>query len=130
MRSLVRFGAVLCLFFTFAMPVPAFAQTDVLADPCSDPVVSKDSPTCQSRTKVNPLKGTDGTLYKISMIMAVVSGVAAVIMIIVSGFKYITSGGDTQKTAAAKQTLIGAVVGLVIIVLAQTIITFVVNRIN
>lgn len=129
MRNLARFGAVLCLFFTFAMPIPAFAQTDVLADPCSDPVVAKDSPTCQSRTKINPLTGTDGTLYKVSMIMAIIAGIAAVVMIIVSGIRYLTSGGDAQKVSSAKSSLIGAIVGLVIIVLAQTIITFVVKRV-
>ncbi|MBL8122451.1 hypothetical protein JNM87_06935 [Candidatus Saccharibacteria bacterium] len=49
-------------------------------------------------------------------------------MIMVSGFRYITSGGDSQKIASAKNTLIGAIIGLVVIALAQTIITFVLSR--
>jgi hypothetical protein len=64
------------------------------------------------------------------MIVASVAAVAAVIVIILSGFRYITSGGDTQKTAAAKNTLIGAIVGLVIIALAQAIIILVIKSIG
>ena len=58
-----------------------------------------------------------------------VAGIAAVIVIIVSGIRYMTSGGDSQKVSSAKNTMIGAIAGLLIIVLAQTIITFIVKRI-
>ena len=99
---------------------------DPLASACS---TSPDSATCKSYNPfTNPLTGTNGTLYKITTIVATVAGIAAIFVIIVSGVRYMTSGGDTQKVAAAKRTLIGAIVGLVIIVLAQTIITFVVRR--
>jgi len=63
-------------------------------------------------------------------LLSVVVGVAAVIMIIVSGFKYITSGGDSNKVASAKTSLIYAIVGLVIVALAQFIVHFVLNNVK
>lgn len=59
---------------------------------------------------------------------SVVVGVVAVIMIIVAGFKYITSGGDSGSISSAKNTLIYAIVGLVVVALAQGIVRFVLSR--
>ena len=100
--------------------------SDPLSAICS---TNPQSDTCKSyNASTNPITGTNGTLYKITTIVSTVAGIAAVFVIIISGVRYMTSGGDTQKVTAAKSTLIGAIVGLVIIVLAQTIITFVVRK--
>jgi hypothetical protein len=48
-------------------------------------------------------------------------------MIIWGGFKYITSGGDTGNVSGAKNTLIFAIVGLIIVALAQFVVHFVLN---
>ena len=50
-------------------------------------------------------------------------------MIIVSAFKYITSGGDSNKVASAKSSLIYAIIGLVIVGLAQFIVNFVIEAV-
>lgn len=57
-------------------------------------------------------------------------GVVAVFMIIVGGFKYITSGGDTNGVAAAKNTIIYAIIGLVIVALSQVAVKFILGRLN
>ncbi len=57
-------------------------------------------------------------------------GVVAVFMIIVGGFKYITSGGDTTGVTAAKNTILYAIIGLVIVALAQVIVKFILGRIS
>lgn len=61
-------------------------------------------------------------------IFSVVVGVVAVIMIIISGFKYVTSNGDSNKISSAKTTLIYAIVGLVIVAFAQVIVKFVLDQ--
>jgi len=61
-------------------------------------------------------------------ILSVVAGVAAVIMIIIGGMKYITSGGDAQAVSGAKRTLIYAVVGLIVVSLSQFIVFFVLKN--
>lgn len=62
-------------------------------------------------------------------IFSIVIGIVAVIMIIYGGFKYITSGGDSSKLASAKNTVIYAIIGLVIVGLAQAIAFFVLDNI-
>ncbi|HVW23010.1 MAG TPA: pilin [Candidatus Saccharimonadales bacterium] len=63
---------------------------------------------------------------KVVNIFSVVVGIVAVIMIIYGGFKYITSGGGDGVTGA-KNTLIYAIVGLVVVALAQIIVHYVIN---
>ncbi len=55
-------------------------------------------------------------------------GAIAVIMIIVGGFKYITSGGDSNKTSSAKNTLLYAAIGIVVVLFAQGLVSFVLKQ--
>jgi hypothetical protein len=61
-------------------------------------------------------------------LFSVVVGIVAVIMIIVGGFKYITSGGDSGNITSAKNTIVYAVIGIIIVVLAQVIVKFVLHH--
>lgn len=69
----------------------------------------------------------NSTIKTVIRILSIIVGVVAVIMIIIGGFLYVTSGGDAQKTSNAKNTLLFAVIGLVIVALAQVIVNFVIN---
>jgi hypothetical protein len=60
-------------------------------------------------------------------IFSIIVGAVAVIMIIYGGFRYITSGGDSNRVGSAKNTLIYAIIGLIIVALAQIIVHFVLN---
>lgn len=57
--------------------------------------------------------------------LSVVGGAVAVIMIIVGGLRYILASGDSNAVSGAKNTILYAVVGLVIILFAQVIVRFV-----
>ncbi|MBX4197632.1 hypothetical protein KW801_03715 [Candidatus Saccharibacteria bacterium] len=48
-------------------------------------------------------------------------------MIIVGGFRYITSGGNPESTKSARNTILYAIIGLVVVALAQLIARFVLN---
>jgi hypothetical protein len=61
---------------------------------------------------------------------SLVVGVVAVIMIIIAGFKYITSGGDSGNVTSAKNTILYAIIGLVVVALSQFIVKFVLGRIT
>lgn len=63
-------------------------------------------------------------------IFSAIVGVIAVIMIIYGGVKYITSGGESGNISSAKSTIVYAVVGLVIVALAQFIVQFVLDKVN
>jgi len=55
------------------------------------------------------------------------AGAVAVIMIIAGGLWYVVSAGDAGKVTKAKHTLLYAVVGLVVAILAYAIVNFVVD---
>ncbi len=65
---------------------------------------------------------------KIVNIFSIIVGAVAVIMIIYSGFRYITSGGDSGRVGSAKNSLIYAILGLVVVAIAQLIVHFVLNQ--
>lgn len=55
------------------------------------------------------------------------AGVVALIFIIISGIKFITSGGDPKQVEGARKTLTFAVAGLVVILLSFAIVRFIGN---
>ncbi len=64
---------------------------------------------------------------KIVNVFSIIVGAAAIIMIIYSGFRYITSGGSSERIGSAKTTLIYAIIGLVVVALAQILVHFVLS---
>ena len=58
---------------------------------------------------------------------SIIVGAVSIIMIIYGGFRYITSGGDSGRVGNAKNTLLYAIVGLIIVAIAQIIVHFVVS---
>lgn len=61
-------------------------------------------------------------------IFSLVVGVISVIMIIIGGLKYITSGGESSNVSGAKNTILYAVIGLIVVALAQVIVRFVLQK--
>lgn len=62
-------------------------------------------------------------------LLSIVVGVIAVIMIIVGGLKYIMSSGDSNNINSAKNTILYAIIGLVVVAFAQIIVKFVLNKV-
>ncbi|MCL4357629.1 pilin [Patescibacteria group bacterium] len=60
-------------------------------------------------------------------VLSVLLGAVAVIMIIISGLRFATAGGNSNGISAAKSTLMWALVGLAIAVLAQVIVRWVIG---
>lgn len=69
------------------------------------------------------------TLALVINMLSFIGGVIAVIMIIVAGFKFMTAQGDSGSIASARNTLLYAIVGLVIIAMAQVIVQFVIKKV-
>lgn len=73
-------------------------------------------------------RGFNALLTRIINILSVIIGVIAVIMIIFGGLRYITSGGDSTRVGNAKNTILYALIGLIIVALAQIIVRFVLSN--
>lgn len=76
----------------------------------------------------DPGQGLTDVIALVVNVISMVVGVLAVIMIIFGGMKYITSGGESNKITSAKNTIIYALIGLVIVALAQFIVRFVLQK--
>lgn len=63
-------------------------------------------------------------------IFSLIVGLISVIMIIIGGLKYITSGGDSANVTGAKNTILYAVIGLVVVALSQFIVRFVLAKVS
>ncbi len=109
------------------LPVAVHA-VDVTSQACSgitDSAVCKDANDGQTN---NPLFGTDGVLTKAISIISIVAGVIAVIILIVAGIRFATSQGNAQTVSTVRSTVIYAIVGLVVAVLAQALVQLVLGR--
>jgi hypothetical protein len=89
----------------------------------ADKVISPVKP--QGLPDVNANQSSIHTILSIAFITI---GALAVLMIVISGLRYILAGGDTQRAAKAREGIVYALIGLVIAISAQAIVTFVVNR--
>lgn len=75
-------------------------------------------------------EGIGNVVETIINILSLVVGAVSVIMIIIGGLRYVISGGDSNTTQSARNTIIYALVGLVIVIFAQIIVAFVVGRVD
>jgi len=73
------------------------------------------------------LFGDNGVFKKITNVILYIVGIVAVIMLIIGGIKYVVSGGDAKKVTDAKNTILYAIIGLIIAFLAFAIVNFVIS---
>ena len=73
------------------------------------------------------LFGDAGVFKQITNVVLYIVGVVAVIMLIIGGIKYVVSGGDAKKVTDAKNTVLYAIIGLIIAFLAFAIVNFVIT---
>lgn len=132
-KTLAIAGASLLLGI---VPAVALAPSTVsAADPIGDCLSQGSGLDAAINGECTPADTGGGTqkiqtiVTTIVNIFSVIVGIVAVVMIIWGGFKYITSGGDSGNITGAKNTIIYAVIGLVVVALAQFIVQFVLDRV-
>lgn len=118
-----------------AVPLAVPAMASAATDPIQNCLSSGASLTISSGGACSGANNSTGANKVQSLVTTIVNifsaivGVVSVIMIIFGGFKYISSGGDSSKVTEAKNTIIYAVIGLVIVALAQFIVQFVLSKV-
>lgn len=120
-QKLVACGLALgMLFGTMVAVAPSVGAIDLWKG-CDG---NSESAVCASSKKDN----ASSTIKNLIDLSLYVIGIVAVIVIIISGFQFITASGDPAKVKTARNTLIYSVVGLAVAMLAWAIVAFVVNR--
>lgn len=82
----------------------------------------------QSANSAN--QSIDKFVHTVVNIFSAVVGIVAVIMIIAGGFRYVTSGGSDTSVTSAKNTILYAIIGLIIVALSQILVRFTLSKIN
>lgn len=87
---------------------------------------------CQGLRQVESTQGCGANSTAITNIVrnvirifSYIIGIAAVIALLLAGLKYVTAAGDSNKISSAKSTLVYALIGLVVVALAQFLVNFV-----
>jgi hypothetical protein len=70
------------------------------------------------------------TVQTVLNIVFGIAASAALLMIVIGGFRYIVAHGDPNSTAQARNTILYAVIGLLVTMAAYSIVTFVVGRVG
>ncbi|MCL2869196.1 pilin [Candidatus Saccharibacteria bacterium] len=120
-KILVAGAAALALAFSF-VPV-----TGVLADP----VGGLGDGVNQARSNDQPsnLFGDGGIITGVINAVLFIVGILSVVMIIYGGIRYATSAGEAKRVTDAKNTIMYAIVGLIVSILAYAIVNFVIGNI-
>ena len=72
----------------------------------------------------------DSTIKTVINILSLIVGFVSVVMVIIGGFKYVVSNGDSNGISSAKNTIIYAIVGLIIVALAQVLVQLAVAKVK
>jgi hypothetical protein len=107
----------------------AYAVTAIPA--CSNGTLSNTS-VCQDVSKGHSSsKDPVINIIKAALVfISYVAGVAAVILIIISGIRFITAGGNPDKVSQARSTLTYALIGIFIVLVGQGIVAFVLDKVS
>ena len=76
----------------------------------------------------DPFFGSGGIVTVVVEKLSFAVGVASVIMFIIGGIRFITSGGDPQTAKAARNTLLYSVIGMVVAAMAAVLVSFVLTK--
>lgn len=119
--GILMFG-LLIIPVTFGTPVLAASTNASKNEICQG--IGQAQGSCSSSES----KTLDKALASAINVLSIIAGVIAIIMVVISGIKFITSNGDSSSIASARTTLIYALAGLVIVAFAQAIVHFVLNK--
>ncbi len=133
-RLLISLASVpMFLLASISMPVVAHAACDnsLLGLPTWHAYLEKDPNTCEiTGPKADDIrfdweKGIPLVLLALTEIALRLGSLVAVGFVIYGGFRYILSQGDPEKAKSARQTIINAMIGLVIAIAAAAIVAFI-----
>jgi hypothetical protein len=123
-KYILSFGVIAAFVVSSLAIVSPVSALDPLSGACQG-AAAGNSNLCK-----NSGSTVDGLIRNVVRLLIWAIGVISVIVIIISGIKYVTSDGDASKIKSAKDTILYAVVGLVVAILAYAIVEFVLGSIT
>lgn len=115
-------GAAICLWTGKALTVYAEGEEQKTS-------VEQGANAARATGMPSELIGDNGVFGRITNVVLLIVGIVSVIMLIYGGLRYILSGGDSKKVTDAKNTILYAIIGLIISLLAYAIVNFVLTSV-
>ena len=130
MKNIIkRFGSTLAIVASMAVIALGSIGTPVLAaDECDTSSGLSGGMDCAKNDDMpEDLTGDNGIVTTVINTMLFIVGILSVIMIIYAGICYVTAHGDKGQVEGAKNTLIYAIVGLIVSIVAYALVNWVVG---
>lgn len=115
-----------------ALAVAGFAAPVHAADCANDDYTLKNAAKCAKTSDQSEslFGGENGVFNTISKVLIFLVGAISVIMLIFGGVRYTVSGGDQKAVEAAKNTILYAIIGIIVAILAYAVVEFVISSIS
>lgn len=132
MRRILVALAALLIVATPAVALGGAAHAVDVFQPCSGSAAGTD--VCKDAKAQQGNNGNNNPIVNIIKaainVLSYIIGIAAVIGIVVSGIRLMTSGGDSNAVASARSGLVYSLVGVAIVALAQVLVAFVLDKVK
>lgn len=86
--------------------------------------------TCKAKSEGSSRESAAKQVQGVINLILMLLGILAVIMIIIGGYRYVTSNGDEGGIKSGKNTIIYACIGLILAIMSYAIVNFVVDRLQ
>ena len=113
-----------------AVPMLALGVAGVMQAPTSAALTIAEGATAAHDSQTpSSLDGPGGVFSTIANVLLYIIAAISVIMLIIGGVRYTISQGDSSAVTSAKNTILYAVIGLIVAVLAYAIVNFVLTNV-
>lgn len=126
-KSLQSLLLVPVLALGVSMVVPALQPVAAHAQSTFNQGLSDGASSAKGKDQQTNLFGANGVFKTVTNVLLFIIGAIAVIMLIIGGIRYVVSGGDSSAITSAKNTILYAVVGIVVAILAYAVVNFVIG---
>lgn len=129
--ALVIFLALGLMVFASPLAGNVYANdvTESICDPAGD---GSQPPLDSTACKIKDAQGAESAIGRIvssiTQFLVFIIGGLSVLMVVIGGLMYVLSGGDSNNTKRAKDTILYAIIGLVVALVAQGLVTFVLSK--
>ena len=124
-KTIAGIFVAVTVLFSVAMPVFAY---DPFKEPCAAGSSSEFCKNATQQASEDRIAGPNGILTKITQFIVFLAGGFAVIMVTLGGAKYTFSAGDSNAVKSAKDTILYALIGLVVALFSQAMVVFVLSK--
>src|SRR6266536_2075038 len=112
---------------SLAMAAPAFAGNNCAADTLT---IENGAQCAKADSAKDNLFAPNGVFAVVANTLIFLVGAVAVIFLIIGGLRYVISNGDSKAVEAAKNTILYAIIGIVVAVISFALVSFVINALN